>query len=56
MQIVNGIAPVIFVMPAKTGEAHTDIVPWDLWESEIAVKREGAADPSGKSWDTYQWL
>lgn len=32
VQVVDGVAPVVFNVPAETGEAHAHIQPWNLWE------------------------
>lgn len=30
MEIVDGIAPMIFVVPAEGGKTHANIQPWNL--------------------------
>lgn len=28
VEVVNGVGPVVFYVPAKTGEHHADVEPW----------------------------
>ena len=38
VHIVNGVAPVVFIMPAKTTEAHANINPGNLHKRLYADK------------------
>ena len=37
MEVVDGVAPVVFVVPAEAGEAHADVTPGDLHARNVGV-------------------
>ncbi len=37
MQIINRISPMVFIMPAKGGETHSDVHPGDYHSVYICV-------------------